>query len=585
MHDTIKKNQNILVSILLIVGTIISTVSLASSKNTVPFSPPGTYTHIPLIFYLGLAIILPILLHTILSSTEKKKTDVIIIYILGIAVLLRATPAFIYSGVYTVFDPWNHYGIVQHIIETQAISFQYSFSGMVAYSHWPALHELTAITSIVSGISLLFIAKFLPPIIGGLSVLWIYLITKKIFDDSQTALLSALFLAFAQTHIWRTGLFIQETLGHFAIMLLIFSVLLYIEKNDLNSIILIIFSIGLLYATHHQSSLIASLVIISSFFLTLILNRIKMFAPNKTIGTTNLKPSLLILSTMLVLIATVYFSTLGNTFLSSILTITVSAISKSGSFGGLIGGINSNTLFVGQSNLDYIQSYLPRIILIVLSTIGIIQFVKLKRIERKIKFGEILLISWTSAITLLLIIGILFLSWILIPYRMFIYLLEPLSIWSAYAITQLIKSRNKATRSIIICILTILFILSYHSAYPEDRSGGIEGYTMAEYTSFKEVSNLLPNNSIIYTDLRLSPLLALSFKSFEFNFYVPPLGHKISEPKDNIYIVAEKNYYITQNWLKMNYTEEQWIDWKNSNPEFNKIYATSGSFVYKYRLP
>jgi hypothetical protein len=85
--------------------------------------------------------------------------------------------------------------------------------GYDQYFLYPMIHNLGATLSMVSGIDLFSVAKWLPSFIDLLLTPLIYLWIKGIFKEEKIALLSAVLFAFLQNHISFSASFIRETLG------------------------------------------------------------------------------------------------------------------------------------------------------------------------------------------------------------------------------------------------------------------------------------------------------------------------------------------------------------------------------------
>jgi len=82
-----------------------------------------------------------------------------------------------------------------------------------------------AILSDVSGIEILYLYKFIFPLISACVPLLLYLLVKEIFNDARIAFLSAMFLGTSHMQIFLVSYLFRQQLAHFFMLLSIFCIL------------------------------------------------------------------------------------------------------------------------------------------------------------------------------------------------------------------------------------------------------------------------------------------------------------------------------------------------------------------------
>jgi len=88
-----------------------------------------------------------------------------------------------------------------------------------------------AVLSDISGIEILYLYKFIFPLIGALMPLLLYLLVKEIFEDSRIAFLSAMFLAVSHMQIFLVSYLFRQQLAHFFMLLSIYSILKFRKQR------------------------------------------------------------------------------------------------------------------------------------------------------------------------------------------------------------------------------------------------------------------------------------------------------------------------------------------------------------------
>ncbi|RLI04719.1 hypothetical protein DRO26_04035 [Candidatus Bathyarchaeota archaeon] len=160
-----------------------------------------------------------------------------LVFIFSLAVIVRILP--LQWGAYLgEFDPYWHYYVAEHIVK-HGVGWIFN-DGWIDTRTWfpfgrhvaattPMGLPLTAVTfyyilkSLGFQVSLLDVAIYLPPFMGGVTALTLYLLGKD-FGGRETGILAGLLLALNTAYISRTtlGFFKHESIGVFAIVLISF---------------------------------------------------------------------------------------------------------------------------------------------------------------------------------------------------------------------------------------------------------------------------------------------------------------------------------------------------------------------------
>lgn len=80
-------------------------------------------------------------------------------------------------------------------------------------------------------------SQFLPAILGALTVVIVFFISREIFEDEQVSLFSAFFFATTPSHVFRTATVLPESLGVFFFALSFLSILRYVKTGGFKYII------------------------------------------------------------------------------------------------------------------------------------------------------------------------------------------------------------------------------------------------------------------------------------------------------------------------------------------------------------
>ena len=221
----------------------------------------------PPIFFFSISLGATLLGLEILSSKFNDNFNVfrIISKILLISLILRASAYFI-SPYPVGVDPWGHAEYIKdflsyhHVISPQHVERP----GEAAYyCKYPLAHLLTCAANLIGNMSIKE-SMFVISAVLALSTVFVYLIVKKITNNTNLALLSMLLLNFADFHIQWSIEVIAMTFG-IAIYAIIIYLILKKENHQLIYASLLIMFLFVIIWTHTVSAFIALLSVISLY--------------------------------------------------------------------------------------------------------------------------------------------------------------------------------------------------------------------------------------------------------------------------------------------------------------------------------
>ncbi len=181
------------------------------------------------------------------------------------ALIVRILPVVIFQ-VPAGLDSYLHIDIALRIVENGTLlSFDpLSLIGLKAYSYPPGFHALLA-----------FFLLFLPPVfgshlvgalIGALTAIAIFFLSREIFRDDKIALFSAFFFAASPIHIFRTAMAIPEGFGVMLFVTALLFLVRYLKTKDIRQLVFM----GITFTVYIFSHRGWSLFILSAFLLLLV---------------------------------------------------------------------------------------------------------------------------------------------------------------------------------------------------------------------------------------------------------------------------------------------------------------------------
>jgi hypothetical protein len=148
-------------------------------------------------------------------------------------------------------DSYRDYDFLKIIINTGHIIYEpinFDISG------WPLIHLFTSITSIITKIEPLVIAKYLPSFIESIIAIPIYLLVSTISKNKKAALLSCLLLSSIPQFMSFESLFVRESYALFFFIFFFYIIYIAKQRNDKYLLSLSIFLIPVIVLSHHFTS-------------------------------------------------------------------------------------------------------------------------------------------------------------------------------------------------------------------------------------------------------------------------------------------------------------------------------------------
>lgn len=152
-----------------------------------------------------------------------------------LALVIRLLPLTL--GTIVGLDSYLHRDIALRLLDTGTLlSYDpLSLLGLKAYSYPPGFHVLLA------GVMLLLppnlASQLVPALLGALTVVIVFFVSREIFEDEQVSLFSAFFFATAPSHVFRTATVLPESLGVFFFALSFLSIIKYVKTGGRKYII------------------------------------------------------------------------------------------------------------------------------------------------------------------------------------------------------------------------------------------------------------------------------------------------------------------------------------------------------------
>ncbi len=193
-----------------------------------------------------------------------------------LAVVIRSIPSWIYSAWGTDFG--IYYSITIEFLIKKNPFYEYpAVWGSSGYGSFPMLYSIILGAHFLTGLPPQELLSKVPPIIGGLTVIPLYLIAYQLTKSKKVSLLAAALLAINPIHVYQTSMPYLLTVGHFFLLLSLFFFIKWIRENKYFGL-LVASSIALLLS-HHLSNYMYIISITGIIFVGGIYN----YIPRKSI--------------------------------------------------------------------------------------------------------------------------------------------------------------------------------------------------------------------------------------------------------------------------------------------------------------
>ena len=179
----------------------------------------------------------------------KTHTMLMLAIIVTMAFLFRSIPA--WTNAAWGNDIGVYYGLTNSFVKYGTIFNTYDGWGG-SYNYFPVLYVIGGIVHMITGVSIVKSLTYTAPVFGALTSLFIYLIVVELLGNKRIALLAAAFLAFNPIHLYQTSHAAPLTIGHFFMLICIYSFLAFRRKKRF--FIPLLISSGLLIMSHHLTT-------------------------------------------------------------------------------------------------------------------------------------------------------------------------------------------------------------------------------------------------------------------------------------------------------------------------------------------
>lgn len=409
------------------------------------------YSNIPILAYILLSLSMFGGFSIILFNPSNSKLALLgfLILILGFFIMV-GLPIIKSYQFYGYGDVFTHVGIEKDILTYHNISKD---------NWYPIMHVLITTLSLISGVSLVIISKFLPALISLLFIIFMYLFNSVIFDNRQKIIIAS---SLALIPVLSTY-YIMAVPNGVSLMLIPLILYLYFKDSYSNSILLVIFLI-LIPFSHPLTSITLLIYIFSIELSKLVYSYIKGKKWNISFNSF----FILLVTFFTWISSSIMFGRSVNQFFSwtrGELYAPTTEISNS---------FNKLNFTIYDRIIIFIKMYYPQLLLILLSLIAIL--IIIKRLKLKEDHSDQKIFAIVVCVVVNVGISFLFLftgdpNFRAIRSFFFIFmLLIPIAGYGLYELVKKIEGLSLNKRRIanifIICILTSGFIAGFISLYP-----------------------------------------------------------------------------------------------------------------------
>ncbi len=189
------------------------------------------------------------------------------IYLLAItvfAILIRSIPTWIYSAWGTDFG--IYYSITIEFLDKKNPLYEYpAVWGSSGYGSFPMLYSIILIAHLITHLPPQELLLRIPPIIGGLSVIPLFLLASKLTGSKKIGLVAAALLAINPVHVFQTSMPYLLTVGHLFMLFSLYFFLTWIKERKY-FLLLVLSSIALLLS-HHLTNYIFIISVVGISFI------------------------------------------------------------------------------------------------------------------------------------------------------------------------------------------------------------------------------------------------------------------------------------------------------------------------------
>jgi len=169
--------------------------------------------------------------------------------VLALAVAMRFWP--LWQFMVWGSDSGEYFVLSSRLVGTSAISTDYGGWGF-GYPYFPGMFILTGEFKLLTGVPILQSMQWVAPLVASLSVLVIFLITVRAFDDARAGLLAGAVLAVATPAVYATSHPMPGSVGDLLALLCILLLLRSLETKS--ALVALGLASAALVMTHHLST-------------------------------------------------------------------------------------------------------------------------------------------------------------------------------------------------------------------------------------------------------------------------------------------------------------------------------------------
>ena len=172
-------------------------------------------------------------------------------YLLAItvfAIIIRSIPTWVYSAWGTDFG--IYYSITIEFLDKKNPLYEYpAVWGSSGYGSFPMLYTIILVAHMLTGLPPQELLLRIPPILGGLSVVPLFLLGTKLTGSKKIGLISAALLAINPVHVFQTSMPYLLTVGHLFMLFSLYFFLTWVKEKKYFWL-LVLSSIALLLSHH-----------------------------------------------------------------------------------------------------------------------------------------------------------------------------------------------------------------------------------------------------------------------------------------------------------------------------------------------
>ena len=362
---------------------------------------------------------------------------------------------------------------------------------VINYSEWPLLQIVATLTSNVTGIDLLLVAKYLSPLIGSFAVFFVFLLSRTIYGNR-----SAILISFATStlfwYVFFDSRFVRETLG---ITLFFAGLYLFVSAFKTGSskkyFLTIISVIALVFAHHFTSfDFLLFAVIFSIALVVLKTNRggFRFFANRKVLSKYLVASGPVVFITALLIMLNLTYWLFVGLYIPDTLSLMIGDLKMSF-------GYHYSISLIGGSFRSTFVSYADIIIIALLGIVTLHEL--LRKINHKESF-DLIFFLWGTVIIGIAYVAPYFGPLVRFDFTRFLAFGFPLFL--IVGLNALMKIKSKYLTRYFVAGFVIFFVLvqvftipAYFydkSASPEYSTGGYREYYLPSEYRAVEWSNL-----------------------------------------------------------------------------------------------